>query len=117
VELQLIGSGTTGGTAYFNRPSDGASTISLVADDGTGHGLITTSVLQITGGSDLSEQFDVRDCLNGSSSTLARSTLDAISPGTVVCIDPNNPGHLVVSSKPYDRTVAGIVSGAGGINP
>src|SRR5262249_45485106 len=30
---------------------------------------------------------------------------------------PDNPGQLTVSTKPYDRTVAGIVSGAGGINP
>jgi hypothetical protein len=35
----------------------------------------------------------------------------------VVCIDPNNPGSLVVSTRTYDRTVAGIVSGAGGVKP
>ena len=35
----------------------------------------------------------------------------------VVCIDSNRPGDLVVSQKSYDRKVAGIVSGAGGIKP
>jgi hypothetical protein len=35
----------------------------------------------------------------------------------VVCIDPENPGNLVVSKKTYDRTVAGIISGAGGVKP
>src|SRR5262249_28040798 len=65
----------------------------------------TTSVLQITGGSDLSEQFDV-EAPGGKP-----------QPGMVVCIDPEKPGQLVVSAKAYDRTVAGIVSGAGGVNP
>ena len=35
----------------------------------------------------------------------------------IVSIDPKNPGELVVSSRPYDRTVAGIISGAGGVKP
>jgi hypothetical protein len=68
-------------------------------------GQVTCSTVEITGGSDLSEQFDVR--ANGAEPI----------PGTVVCIDPDRPGKLVVSSKAYDRTVAGVVSGAGGIKP
>ena len=32
-------------------------------------------------------------------------------------IDPENPGKLAVSRERYDRKVAGIISGAGGINP
>jgi hypothetical protein len=107
----LLAGYNTGGWLSLSRP-DGTVTISLNADDGTGSGLITTSVLQITGGADLSEQFDVRDSLN---SQLPAPNL--IQPGMVVCIDPENPGQLVVSTKPYDRTVAGIVSGAGGVNP
>ncbi|MDZ4860870.1 MAG: hypothetical protein SGI88_17995, partial [Candidatus Hydrogenedentes bacterium] len=39
-----------------------------------------------------------------------------IEPGMVVCIDPDKPGQLMLSSKPYDETVAGIISGAGGLN-
>jgi hypothetical protein len=35
----------------------------------------------------------------------------------VACIDTENPGKLLVSSKAYDRTVAGIISGAGGVQP
>jgi hypothetical protein len=38
-----------------------------------------------------------------------------ILPGQVVAIDPNQPGALCLSTKAYDRTVAGIVSGANGI--
>ena len=35
----------------------------------------------------------------------------------IVSIDSENPGKLVVSSESYDRKVAGIISGAGGIKP
>ena len=35
----------------------------------------------------------------------------------VMSIDPDNPGKLKLSNKPYDHCVAGIVSGAGGIKP
>jgi len=38
-------------------------------------------------------------------------------PGFVVCLDPQNPGTLLVSSRAYDRTVAGIISGAAGAEP
>ncbi len=65
---------------------------------------LITPILEITGGSDLSERFDVA-CLNDTPP----------SPGMVVCIDPANPGKLVQSTRAYDRTVAGIISGANGI--
>ena len=39
-----------------------------------------------------------------------------IVPGMVVCIDPETTGALVLSRKPYDRTVAGIIGGAGDIS-
>jgi|GEM_PF-3648561 len=69
-------------------------------------GRCSTDVLQIRGGSDLSENFDIGDAGDGAEP----------APGMVVCIDPQNPGKLVVSQSTYDRTVAGIISGAGGIN-
>ena len=65
---------------------------------------IITPVIEITAGSDLSERFAVR----------AAGSIRP-EPGTVVCVDAVNPGGLVVSSRAYDRRVAGIVSGAGGI--
>jgi hypothetical protein len=67
-------------------------------------GLTKTDVLEITGGSDLSERFEIS------------SEGSVVHPGMVVCIDPYNSGNLVISRKAYDRTVAGIVSGAGGVN-
>ena len=68
---------------------------------------VITPILEIIGGSDLSEQFDVG---------LAENGIEPL-PGMVVCIDPENPGQLVVSGESYDRKVAGIISGAGGIKP
>ncbi|MHC4642109.1 MAG: hypothetical protein ACYS32_10725 [Planctomycetota bacterium] len=68
-------------------------------------GRTRTQVLEITGGSDLSEQFEIK------------AEEQKVEPGMVVCIDPASCGNLVVSQKAYDRTVAGIVSGAGGVNP
>jgi hypothetical protein len=68
-------------------------------------GRTRTEVLEITGGSDLSEQFEIT------------GELQKVEPGMVVCIDPASCGNLVVSQKAYDRTVAGIVSGAGGVKP
>ena len=69
------------------------------------YGRTSTPVLEITGGSDLSEKFDV-----------SGSDMHPV-PGMLVSIDPDNPGRLVVSTTPYDMKVAGVVSGAGGINP
>jgi hypothetical protein len=66
-------------------------------------GRVVCSELQLTGGSDLSEQFDVEPAD------------EEIKPGMLVCIDPKHPGELSVSTKPYDRRVAGVISGAGGI--
>jgi len=68
-------------------------------------GRTRTEVLEITGGSDLSEQFEIK------------TKEQKVEPGMVVCIDPASCGNLVVSQKAYDRTVAGIVSGAGGVKP
>ena len=59
--------------------------------------------LTITGGADLAEPFAMSQ--------------DGLEPGTVVVIDEKNPGKLKRSTHAYDRKVAGIVSGANGIEP
>lgn len=61
--------------------------------------------ITITGGSDLAEPFDIN------------SSVGEIPQGSVVVIDGDNPGHLKVSTKPYDTCVAGVLSGANGIHP
>jgi hypothetical protein len=94
---------TSGGQIGLKK-ADGTQTISLNADY-NGEGRITTQVLQITGGSDLSEQFDVN------------AAHDVLRPGMIVSIDPANAGQLTLSTNAYDRTVAGVLSGAGGVKP
>lgn len=88
------------------RQGSGVPGVVLYANyEGTGSGRVVTGVMEITGGSDLSEQFDI-------------SSRDGnVLPGMVVCIDPSKPGALAVSREPYDRKVAGILSGAGGVEP
>lgn len=104
IDIEDPGTATEGGYIRL-MDNTGATTIQLRGgyDDGTVDGRIITEELQITGGSDLSEQFNV--AANGVEP----------EPGMVVSIDAHNPGELIVSAKAYDRTVAGIISGAGGI--
>lgn len=59
--------------------------------------------ITITGGADLAEPFEMSH--------------KEIPQGAVVVIDDKNPGQLKMSAEPYDTRVAGIISGAGGINP
>jgi hypothetical protein len=79
--------------------------------DGTRESLITVGQdgnlacrsLSILGGADLAEPFDVG--------------AEVLEPGAVLVIDELHPGQLKLSTEPYDRRVAGVVSGAGGIHP
>jgi hypothetical protein len=63
----------------------------------------SVNVLEIRGGADLVEGFN------------SQST--EIEPGTLMVIDPANPGELMPSTSAYDSKVAGIVSGANGVAP
>ena len=67
------------------------------------NGTTRTHSIIITGGADLAEPFKM-GCAE-------------LPKGSVVVIDKEHPGELKASSMAYDRTVAGIVSGANGINP
>jgi len=97
-----IGGGLTIWDDAGNRP------VRLLANyNSTGIGRVITPVIEITGGSDLAEYFDV----NGANQDNAAMT------GSVVCIDPDDPGKLVISTKRYDHTVAGVISGAGNVSP
>lgn len=69
-------------------------------------GRVRCESLQITGGSDIAEPYSV----------LATDGVEA-RPGMVVVIDGEKLGSLKVGNKAYDKAVAGIISGANGINP
>ena len=83
------------------RIGDSASKALIVS------GTVTTNVLEILGGSDIAEPFEIAP---------AASDGTAPIPGMVVTIDPERTGSLRVAQNAYDRTVAGIVSGANGVN-
>jgi hypothetical protein len=67
------------------------------------NGEAAVKCLTIKGGCDVVEGFD--------------SQSKDVEPGTLMVIDPARPGELLPSSSAYDSKVAGIVSGAGGVNP
>lgn len=67
-------------------------------------GTTATDVLVIRGGADLAEPFSVTDAKR-------------MPAGALMVIDEKNPGHLKLSDRPYDKRVAGVVSGAGGLSP
>jgi hypothetical protein len=90
-----------------NTAAGGVGLYAVGGEDGYAavfDGAAQTQVLQITGGSDLAEPFEIA----GASSLV---------PGLVVAIDPEHPGQLRVADRAYDRTVAGCISGAKGLNP
>ncbi len=78
------------------------------------NGTTSVKVLEIRGGADVSEQFEISDPSGGE--MLIGSSRSEIAPGTVVSIDEAHPGKLMVTGQAYDRKVAGIISGAGGVN-
>jgi len=59
-------------------------------------------ILELGEGLDYAEGFDV-------------SCSTQVEPGTVMIIDPENPGHLAISTCEYDSRVAGIIAGAKGL--
>lgn len=134
LEARSAGSGTTNATAHFENthPSGIALWVEatstdlpvLISQHGTGDilrcdswtggwhevfkvrndGVTEVDELKIMGGADVSEPFAI-------------SEHDELTEGSVVVIDKDIPGKLKLSNRPYDCCVAGVVSGAGGIEP
>ena len=82
--------------AFYNPAS--AQLLNVLARDA----IVRT--LTITGGADLAEPFAIGES-------------GALPKGSVVVIDDQSPGQLKQSTHEYDTRVAGIISGANGINP
>jgi hypothetical protein len=104
---------------FFDQPgmyfrSGGSTRLMLGSDGDVGVGTSSPSekldvignvrcqVLKITGGADIAEPFDI-------------GGRDRVEAGMVLSIDPDEPGSLRLAASAYDRCVAGVVSGAGGI--
>ncbi|MGH9832341.1 MAG: hypothetical protein ACREBD_10420 [Blastocatellia bacterium] len=116
-----------GGTLVFKPTGFGACCAAMVIQANTGNigigtstpqakldvaGRTRTGSLEITGGADFAENFDVNVETTGGEELTAK-----VEAGMVVSIDPASPGKLQLSAQAYDRRVAGIISGAGGVKP
>ncbi len=124
--LRLTGNGTGGTGMALENTSNGGHKYDLISSasaDGPGAGAfgiydetaaayrlvispagaVSVPVLTITGGADLAEPFKLAGSF--------------VPKGAVVIIDEDHPGELKLSTTAYDTRVAGIVSGANGINP
>jgi hypothetical protein len=106
--IQIAGSGAANSNRMriFNARAGGTITFAtagmVTRMTLTNDGHVIVPVLEIEGGSDLAEPFPMTDD-------------EKTPPGALVIIDDENPGALKLSDQPYDRRVAGVVSGAGGI--
>lgn len=78
---------------FIRAQNSTTNTVFEVANDGT----TSVTTLHITGGADLAENFPVSG---------------AVTPGTVVEIDPDHPGQMRIACGAYNRRVAGVISGA-----
>ncbi len=102
----LASEGPGEGSELTMYNESGTRTIEIDADFGVNKkGRVITDEIQIKGGSDLAEYFDI-DKINGT-----------LEPGNVVCIHPAQEGKLVLSNSKYDKKVLGVISGANGIDP
>jgi hypothetical protein len=103
--VEISASEGTGPGQIVLYDNEGNVAIELDAERTDGMSRVVADVVEINGGMDLSEQFDID------------AGGDRVAPGTVVSIDPDVPGRLRPCTDAYDRRVAGVVSGAGGVNP
>jgi len=86
---------------FVTREGDPASHEYLTITEA---GIVQVPVLEIRGGSDLAEPFEM-------------SHANPLPAGVLVVIDKDNPGKLKLATEAYDKRVAGVISGAGGVNP
>lgn len=92
--------GAPGGAWSIGTYTDG--NLHITKDGSDTDEEVVVPILKVVGGSDIAEPFNI-------------STDLEVRPGMVVSIDPERTGELRVSCRAYDSTVAGIVSGAGGV--
>jgi hypothetical protein len=95
--LDIVGAGTAGNNRQIKFWNEGGATFA---------GEVFAPVVTVTGGSDVAEPYSVAPA----------GEVKAL-PGMVVCIDADKVGEMKVAGRAYDRTVAGIISGANGIQP
>ncbi len=99
--------GAAGGAIFLSDVINGdTNAIRLVTNfNGTNDARVITDEIQINGGSDLAEMFEINELEN------------EITPGLVVSLDEANPGELKITDQIYDTKIVGIIAGANGVKP
>jgi hypothetical protein len=95
-----------GGVHDDNTYNPGGGTTLMTLDGSAGlmvYQSASVCTLTIRGGCDLAEPFPMDS--------------DDLPKGSVVVIDESRPGALKLSRHAYDTRVAGVISGANGVNP
>jgi hypothetical protein len=105
VEIKSTESGADGASILLYNNA-GLVTIEMDADYNDGDGRVITSELQIRGGSDLAENFNISD-----------DDDKYLQPGMLVSIDTEKEGALCITSRSSDKKIVGVISGANGIKP
>jgi hypothetical protein len=100
-----LGDDGSGNDVQIGSLKSGVTAVSCYNEADSAYMHLYCSSITIEGGSDLAEPFTIT------------SGQDEVPQGAVVVIDEQNPGHLKLSDQSYDTRVAGVVSGANGINP
>lgn len=109
-----FGTGASNDVEIMNEVANG--NIRLLTN---GTGKTQVNVLEILGGADIAEPFNVAASgqANSDQETGLESARHAeVVPGMVVSIDPARIGELRICDRAYDTTVAGVISGAGGVS-
>ena len=104
-EQANMGGDGSGGDVQFGSLNSAIDNVAFYNAAKSTYMHIYCSSITIEGGADLAEPFKMT------------AGQDEISQGAVVVIDEQNPGHLKMSDQGYDTHVAGVISGANGINP
>lgn len=92
------------GEIIFRKPGSVSTTLELDGDyASSGRSRIIVDEIQIKGGADFAEYFDVKN------------NLTEPEAGMLVSIDELEEGKMTISSMAYDKKVAGVISGANGI--
>jgi hypothetical protein len=101
--IATVGDSTTG-TGVWGHSINGVGVYGQSEHGVAGHfqgDVEVTGDIRLTNG-DCAEEFEIADAV-------------ALDPGTVVVIDQR--GTVVESNQPYDKKVAGVISGAGDLKP
>jgi hypothetical protein len=102
----LGGSGSTGTGVYLGSLNPNVTLVQVYNKGSQRYMSVAARQFSTVGGADIAEPFHI---------SVDKSSQE-LEPGSVVVIDESNPGHLKRSEQAYDTRVAGIISGAGGVN-